>query len=316
MSMSIELDELIDPTGLSFNLQNGRTRAVLSEVGGGTPPLSYLVSRGPLQDGATIRGFRLNPRAYIMLVRWQGCSRDQYWQYRAKLLDWVRPNRQVIGTLNPYTLRKYLTINGVPVKRDLYVMIESGPEFVGRSPAQWDEQGFSETLRWVAYDPTWYDAAETTVVNFPTYTDNLVFPITFPIVFGSGIVSSTLSIAYAGTWATFPTLVIQGPIDGPTFTNILTGEVIALNYAVATGEQVTIDLAYGAKTVTNNTGDNLIQYVTDASSMATFHLEPFPSAPATTPGGSLGANQINVSGSGATGDTVFTVRYRNRYFGL
>lgn len=310
MPAGIELDELIDPTGAVFSLQNGKTRAVLSEEGGGTPPISYLVSRGPLQDGATLRGFRLDPRAYIMLVRWQGCSRDQYWQMRARLLDRVRPNRQVIGSLNPYILRKYLIVNGAQVKRDLYVMIESGPEFVGRTPAQWDENGFSETLRWVAYDPTWYDGSATVITVTPTSTDQLVFPITFPIVFGMGIISHSQAVTYSGTWATYPTLTINGPVGGPSITNTTTGEVIHLDtYTVALGEQVTIDLAYGAKTITNNYGDNLIPYLSSSSDLSTWHLEPAPGAPG-------GVNTISFGGSGATGSTQFGITYAARYYGI
>ena len=309
MPNGIELDELIDPTGSTYSLNNGKTRAILSEAGGGTPPLTYLVSRGPLQDGATMRGFRLDPRPYLMLVRWQGCNRDQYWRYRAQLLDWVRPNRQVINTLNPYTLRKYLQINGRMERRDLYVMIASGPEFTARNPSQWDEAGFTETLRWVAYDPTWYDAATSTVATIPTTTDNLVFPFTAPFLFGSGVISSSVNVTYTGTWAAYPTIYIDGPVGGPQLLNVTTGELIALNYTVALGERVTINLAYGAKTIVNNVGTNLIQYLTTSSNLATWHLEP-------SPGATGGVNQVNLAGSGATGATMFTISYQRRFYGI
>lgn len=308
----IELDELVDPTGAVFSLNNGKTRAVLAESGGGLPPIEYLTSSGPLQDGETLRGFRLRPRTYIMLVRWQGCSREEYWSMRARLLDRVRPNRQIINTLNPFVLRKYLR-NGSGAanqyRRDLNVMIAQGPEFVGRSPQAWDEWGFSETLRFIAHDPTWYDAATTTSVTTPTTTDQLVFPITFPIVFGAGVISSSTTITYAGTWNAYPTIYIDGPVAGPQILNVTTGELLALNYTVAAGERVTFDLSYGRKTIVNNFGVNLIGYLTTASDLATFHLEP-------SPGAAGGRNQINYSGNGATGATLFTISYRARYIGI
>lgn len=304
-----EVDEIRDPAGYVFSLNNGRTRAVLSEAGGGMPPINYIVSSGPYQDGATLRGFRLGERAYILLVRWQGCSRDQYWQYRAKLIDWLRPNRQVLGELAPLTLRKYLTVNGRDIARDLYVMPAQGPEFAARDPGSWDEFGFSETVRLVAHDPTWYDAAQTTVDLTPASADSLVMPFTFPITFGSGIVSDSETIAYGGTWAAYPTITITGPIEGPQVRNVTTGELIALDYAVAAGEEVAIDLAYGAKTVTNNLGDNLIGELTNDSDLATWHLEPAPGAPD-------GNNQINFAGSGATGATMFAINWFDRYVGI
>lgn len=307
MVQQIELDELIDATGDAYALNNGRTRAVLSETGGGLPPITYIASSGPFQDGQTLRGYRLQPRAYILLVRWQGCSREEYWRLRAKLLDRVRPNRQTIGTLNPYRLRKrYLQGDALQV-RDLYVMPAQGPEFIGRNPQQWDEWGFSETIRFIAHDPTWYDGDTTSVAVTPTTTDNLVFPFTAPFIFGSGVISHSEAVTYAGTWAAYPTITIDGPVNGPQITNVTTGEALKFSYNVVAGEQVTIDL--GAKTVVNNFGANLIGYLTADSDLATWHLEP-------APGAAGGINTISFAGFGATGATLFTISYQNRFIGL
>ncbi len=304
MTIGIELDELIDPTGSAYRLNNGKTRAVLSESGGGMPPLSYLVSSGPLQDGQTLRGFRLQPRVYIMLVRYQGCTREEYWALRAKLLDRVRPNRQTIGTLAPFTLRKYFRDG---TKRDLYVMIAQGPEFIGNAPTTWDMWGFTETLRFVAHDPTWYDGDTTTVTHVPTTTSGLVFPITFPITFGAGVISSSETIAYAGTWAAYPTITIDGPVTGPQILNVTTGELLALSYNVPLGERVTIDLQ--AKTIVNNSGVNLVGYLTEASDLATWHLEP-------APGAAGGNNQISFAGYNADGNTRFGLSWNDRFVGI
>lgn len=307
MVQGMEIDELIDATGDAYALNNGRTRAVLSETGGGLPPIAYLASSGPFQDGQTLRGYRLQPRVYILLVRWQGCSRDEYWRLRSKLLDRVRPNRQTIGTLNPYRLRKRYFEGGALKTRDLYVMPAQGPEFIGRNPQQWDEWGFSETIRFIAHDPTWYDGDTTSVAVTPTTADNLIFPFTFPFLFGTGVISDSEAVTYTGTWAAYPTIYIDGPVSGPQILNVTTGELLALNYGVSAGERVTIDLE--AKTIENNTGTNLIGYLTAASDLATWHLEP-------APGAAGGVNTLNFAGSGATGATMFTVSYRNRYVGV
>lgn len=304
MPQGIELDELIDATGSSYNLNNGKTRSVLSESGGGMPPIEYLVSSGPLQDGATLRGFRLRPRTYIMLVRWQGCSRDEYWALRAKLLDRVRPNRQTVGSLAPFRLRKWFRDGS---RRDLYVMVDQGPEFLPQQPNQWDQWAFTETIRFVAHDPTWYDAVVSTTSVVPTTTDNLVFPFTFPFLFGSGVVSESSAVTYSGTWAAFPTITIDGPINGPQIANSTTGETLNLGYNIGAGETVTINLE--AKTITNNFGTNLIGYLSADSDLATWHLEPEPGAPA-------GVNTISFAGWGATGATMFTIAWNTRYVGI
>lgn len=309
MLHSVEIDELIDPTGVVFNLTNGRTRSVLSEAGGGIPPIGYIVSSGPYQDGATLRGFRLQPRVYQMLVRWSGCSREQYWAYRARLIDMVRPNRQVLGQLAPLTLRKYMRDQTGDITRDLYVMIAQGPEFAARDPQRWDENGFSEVLRFIAHDPTWYDGSETVVSVIPTSTDNLIFPITFPIVFGGFVVNSTVAVTYAGNWPAYPTITITGPLALPTITNVTTGEVLELSYTMAAGERVTFDLQYGVKSVFNNFGANLIGYLTEDSDLATFHLEPDPGAPG-------GVNQLTFTGGSSSGATQFGITYNNRWIGI
>lgn len=301
-----ETYELQNSAGTVYLLNDGRTRTVLQSSGEGTPPTEYLTSAGPLQDGSTLRGFRLRPRTLIYLIRWQGCSRDQYQTMRAALMNVVRPNQaSPFGTLALLTLRKRLNSG---VQRAIDVVIADGPGF--QPVSGWDGFGFTETLRFTALDPTWYDPTQAVVTVIPTTSDNLVFPITFPIVFGSGVVSGSQTITYTGTWPTFPIITIDGPIAGPSIINVTTGEELTLSsYTVAAGERVTFNLAYGVKSVTNNFGANLISYLSPTSDLATWHLEPSPGAPG-------GRNQISFAGNGATGATAFGIRYNARYFGI
>lgn len=308
---AIELDEIRDPTGGTYNLNNGRNRAVLSETGGGLPPITYLVSQGPLQDGQTLRGFRLQPRSYTLLVRWQGCTRDQYWQYRAKLIDVIRPNRQVYGALSALTLRKTFRDGS---KRDLYVMPAQGPEFVGRNPNEWDEQGFTETVRFTAFDPTWYNPALKTNAGFGVTSDSLVFPFSMTFIFGA-YWQAALSCLYYGTWAVQPTIIMEGPFNGAVIQNLQTNETVNFNYAMPLGNFVTFNFAN--HTVLRNDGLNLIQYVSATSDFGTFHLEPKPTAPASPvfPGASV--NLIYVTAGQVAGYTpLVTVQWYDRYLGI
>jgi len=305
----LQMREAYEPTnsaGTTYLLNDGRTRTVLQSSGEGTPPTEYLTSAGPLQDGATLRGFRLRPRTLIYLIRWQGCSRDQYQTMRAALMNVVRPNQaSPYGTLALLTLRKRLNSG---VQRAIDVVIADGPGFA--PVGGWDGFGFTETLRFTALNPTWYDPVQSVTTVIPTASDNLIFPITFPIVFGLGVVSSSTTITYAGTWPTFPTITVDGPLAGASIINVTTGEELTLSgYTIAAGERVTFDLAYGVKSVTNNLGVNLISYLSTTSDLATWHLEPSPGAPG-------GRNQISFAGNGATAATAFGITWNSRFFGV
>src|SRR5687768_16179362 len=68
--------------------------ALLSHGNWGAAPTSFITRRGYRQDGVTELGYSLNARE-IPLEIWMksGCDRQDYWDARAQLLDWLRPNR-------------------------------------------------------------------------------------------------------------------------------------------------------------------------------------------------------------------------------
>lgn len=284
----------IAPDGTVFNLDNGRTRVVLSDEGTGMPPIEYVTQRGPFQHGETVRDCWLRPRVVQLLVREQFCNRVDLWAGRTNLLNLLRPTH---GDVTPGVLRKYLP-NGS--KRDLDVRIEAGPQFVARQLGSWDEFAYQEALRFIAHDPVYYDPTQHSVL-LTAATGELVFPITFPITFESFAVGSTIN--YAGNWIEYPNIVITGPLISPSIRNVTTDEVLSLAYSVAAGETVTFDLSFGVKTVTNNSGTNLISYLTTDSDIATFHLHP-------------GANQITILGTGESGDTEVSISWYDRYIGI
>lgn len=308
---------VIDPLGEEFGFTNGRRKFVMSIAGEGAPPVEYVTTRGADQDGETVRTFHLRPRALIMAIRWIGCTRDEYWSLRAALLNQIRPNRQTASApVTPFSLRRTLSDRS---KRQIDGFFTQGPVFEPRPLDRWDEFGFSETLQFDAHDPLWYDPTQQSAFQQASagLTDQLVFPITFPIVFGLGVVSGAVSCLYAGTWAEYPQIVIQGPLNGLTLEHQQTGLIIGLDYDIALGEQVTFDLRYGVKTVTSSTGANLIGFVRAGSDLGTFRLEPYPTVPPGVLGGvTYGVNNILYSGDGADGNTVVLVRWYSRFYGI
>lgn len=299
----------ITPDGREYPLHTPHQfgRWVVSFTGFGTPPIDYITQRGPFQHGVTVKDFFLRPRAIQLLIRQAFCDRTAWWAGRAALLNEIRPNRQATATATVPGILRIVETDGTI--RDLSVFITEGPRFEPRVSGEWDEWAFMEVLRFIAHDPVAFDPTEVTATFAIVLAASLVFPITFPITFGSGVVDDTLVIAYPGTWLTFPVITIVGPIELPRIDNNTTGEKIEFTIDIAPGRTITIDLTEGNKTVVDDLGINLIGAITPDSDLGTFHIAPDPEAPG-------GINTLRLRGDNPTGATSVSLAYFERYFGF
>jgi len=282
-------------------------RWVVSFSGFGTPPIDYITQRGPFQHGVTVKDFFLRSRVIQLLIRQAFCDRVAWWAGRAALLNELRPNRQATATAAvPGTLR---IIETDGTTRDLSVFIAEGPRFEPRVSGEWDEWAFQEALRFIAHDPVAFDPSQVTATFTIALGVGLIFPITFPITFGSGALDDTLAVTYPGTWLSFPVITIVGPIEAPRIDNNTTGEKIEFSIDVAPGRTITINLTEGNKTVVDDLGTNLIGAVTPDSNLARFHIAPEPEAAG-------GVNTLRLRGTNPTGATSVSLAYFERYFGF
>lgn len=314
----IEFDEYITPDGLVYNFHNGVDMFLMSFEGHGMPPIDYITQQGPLQHGETVIDYRLQKRVLQYVIRKNGNCRWDYWDNRANLLNMLRPNRQTPTTIAPGHLRKRVGT----MQRQIDVFIESGPIFAPRSTDDYDEFGITEALRFVASDPTFYDPTLVTMGWALTEQNHLVFPVTlipysgYPVdtgqdmIFGTNMIGEDSTVLYVGTWLSYPTITIVGPVAGPIIQNLTTGKKIQLLYSVSGGETVTISLPYGDKHVENQAGVNLTGTVSDDSDLAEFAIEPDP----VTPGG---LNTIRVIGGNAIiGTTIISLDFLTRFIGI
>ena len=293
----------VSPEGVRYNLHVPPYRVVLSEEGFGTPPLEYVTDRAPFQHGDVVRSFFVGPRPIQLVVLHNFCSRAEYWQGREDFLNMVRPR---MGEQAPVPGKLLYYLSGKK-RRQIDVFLDSGPGFTPPESG-WREWTFTEAIRFTAHDPSWYDPAinaQTLLYYEPAL--NLIFPITFPIVFDetAGI---QLFIDYEGTWLVYPVVDVIGPVTGFTLTNQIDGNTIGLADPVPEDYTVTFDLR-GSKVVTGSDGANWIPSVTADSDLTNFSIIPAPRAPG-------GRNPMALSGTGTNAQSRVVVKWYTRYFGI
>lgn len=302
----LEFTSYIASDGSVYRFNNGVDRWVWGFQGGGLAPVQYITQQGPFQHGQTVIDYRFQPRLFTLIHRRNGNCRADYWAHRRQILTQLTPSRQLFGEFTTGTLRKKISPT---LSVDLKVLVSEGLNFDQRQNA-WDEWAIQDAIRFIAHDPFYYGTSTHEIEFGGTGDDELVFPITFPIVFGKSFVDDTQVINYAGTFNAFPIITITGPAKGVTLTNLATNEMISLNYDVPTGVIVTINLSEGQKTASDNLGNNLIGYITPNSDLATFSILPHPGAP-------NGVNTIRMTAANTQpGETRVVLSYQDKYVGV
>lgn len=298
--MDVILLETAD--GQSLFMPDLQAVQVLAYSGVGAPPTEYQTRRGYKQHGATELDFQLDPRTITMeLHRNAACSRQEYWANRLALHEFLRPNRG--GPLTLTIRQADDTMRSIVVRAD--PGMDAPP--LSRSNNNFD---ISDSIELIAFDPVWFDP---TAVVFDDTSDtdtDLVFPITFPIVFGlSGVFFSTGSFTYAGTWKSYPTITLTGPYTRVTITNVTTGISITLNVAITAGEQRIIDLTPGNQSIVDALGTNRFSDLSPGSNLIDFNVRPDPEVPD-------GIQSIEAGFVDGTSDSAFELSFNTRYFAL
>lgn len=268
--------------------------------GYGAPPISWQTRRGYKQHGQTEIDYTLSQRAITVdLVQVHAPDRQQYWDNRTRLHEFLRPNRG-----GPMTL-VLTTPNGD--QRAITVRPDPGLNFPGSRDNAW---GIAETLPFIAFDPIWFDPTEIALTMTGGVGDHLEFPITFPIQFGAGgITLTTGDIAYAGSWESYPVITLTGPYTLATIQNVATGVSIDMVVAINVGEQRIITLTPGAQNVVDADGGDRFNELGPNSNLIDFNIRPDPEA-------ADGTQEITVNFTGGSGASAVSMAYNTRYFAL
>lgn len=279
----------------------------------GAPPTDFQTRRGYNQDGVTEVNITLEPRT-VSLQLWYApaCDRQTYWDNRAALHDFLRPNRN-----GPMTFTLKERNNS---QRSLIVRAHPGLVF---PPLSVDDNNWNilEALEFIAFDPLWFDPTQAVSTKVASTGTHLVFPftITIPkhpvgsdsdIQFGVAGAVSTFIVTYTGTWETYPVITLNGPYSSVNIQNLSTGISFALAVSIAAGEQRIITLTPGMTSIIDALGNNKFSELAPNSDLVDFNIQPDPIVPG-------GVNTISIQYLGGTpGVSSATLAYYTRYFAI
>lgn len=294
---------------LSIQTFDGKTMWFLDQQvrgylygGFGAPPTDFQTRRGYQQDGVLEVNITLQPRV-VNLMLWfaPDCSRQKYWDNRSTLHNLLRPNRN--GPIT-FTLKQ-----PAGSQRSLTVRAHPGLVFPP-TPVDDNSWNVNEPLEFIAFDPLWFDPAQVVITQSAQSDTNLVFPITFPILFGVSGAVSKIAVAYTGTWVSFPVITLTGPYQSVNVGNVTTSVYFTLNIAISAGEQRIINLAPGMAQISDASGNNKFEELGPNSDLVDFNIRPDPMVP-------NGNNTIQAQFiGGVSGQSSMKLSYYNRYFAL
>lgn len=300
----------ITPDGQTLVLHDPPDKTVLFYEGDGLPDPEYDTTRGPFQHGFNVLGMREPQREIDLTLRWNACSRDEFWDMRHSLINFLRPNRTDINNSSPGVLRRVLS-NGEIFDLDCY--LTKGP--LWKYPRGWDHWSVQESLKFTAFNPILYNPTTKSqlVQDFtPAVDPDIIIPLEFEFIFGetSPSITKAITINYLGNWESFPAIIITGPYEGITIQHQTTLAKVALSgYSSPAGETTTIDLTYGRKTILTNSGVSLLGYVTNDSDLSAFSIQPEPEVAG-------GVNIFDVVVISGSADTLVQMQYKDRYIGI
>lgn len=171
--------------------------------------------------------------------------------------------------------------------------------------AETTSQGFVQpfTIYSKIKDPTIFGAqakqATTQAANFSQTTGAAVYPVVYPVVFGSTLFTVSATATNAGTIPGYPASIqVHGPVNNPRVTNSATGEYIEVDVNLTSGTDL-LSIIYDkdSLSITLN-GVSKFQNLTSDSTL--FKLQP-------------GDNIITLSGASVSTNAFAVVNFFDSY---
>jgi len=278
----------------------------------GAAPVIYQTQEGYKLIGSRVLDFTLSDRRMSILIRQHEGSdkRYEYWTRRNQIMEFFRPNRGVNGNELTLTIN-HPDANGNRIKRRIKCRYENGLEFEDFDDSV-NAFVVDVAINLIAHNPIWEDASQTIKILSTSIDTDLIFPITFPIVFGeSGLIFNTGDLNYLGSWRAYPTMTITGPYSTAKVDNLGTGVFFQLSVPILTGESRVITLSEQTFSIVNDAGDSVFDELSDNSNLSEFYI---PTAGEVIAGGSQ-AIKATLQG-GTDGVSGFKLEYNTAFYGV
>lgn len=102
------------------------------------------------------------------------------------------------------------------------------------------------SVLWTCSDPRRYGLAEhAETIPQPVAGVGLVYPLTYPLTYGTAAESGSRTLTNGGDTPTNPVLTITGPCTTPVVANLTTGRQLEFDVVMAASEQLVIDTGAG-----------------------------------------------------------------------
>jgi hypothetical protein len=265
----------------------------------GMAPSHRITQRGPFQEGDSDIDFRLDPRIISLPIVVPTSSIDEHFTQRNLLLDIFKPGNDTARLMVAYDDFGTEAVRYLDVKiLSSLTMDTDSKDFNIRGVIQ---------LR--AEDPTWYDNNfYETPITSPILGTPTPYPKPYGVPYGSAGIGGIFTVNNIGTWINYPVLTAVGPLTNLTITDAL-NHVISFDTPIPAGTYVSINLKYGAKTVTDQDGVNRFAWLDIDSDLINWAIYPSPYVVG-------GSNTISVSATGTDGASSVTMNWNPRYIGV
>jgi hypothetical protein len=278
----------------------------LDDNGLGMPPIVNLSERGPAQHGDTDRGYHYDSRiySYIFGIHAPNTHTNAH-LYSARDIVLRMFKRSTAIAIFKYTLAngEVRWING---------HFNGGMMFANadRQEGTWFQR-FAVDFK--ANDPFFYDPTIVTHTLDNEYWNGAVdgFDVPLPVPFdvGPSLFIHEAGITYTGSFDSYPTIRINGPITDPVIQHMQLGLTIPLNGSVGAGEYWDIILDTARKQIKDATGASVMRVLDDPNDIDVFRIASDPDVPE-------GGNSITITGRNADSTTTVVISYYTRYLGI
>jgi hypothetical protein len=301
----VEFVSFITPDGIEYPIFGGR-RSLLSWEGMGMPPVRYLEERGVFQNGVTVRDYRVDQRTITVQQFERGLCRDDFYCSVGNLVEAIRPNRdsqrragELLVVLKNGAQRK--------IKARYYDGIRGD---WGQSSTL--DSDMLESITFYCEEPFW-DDVETQIVSAGVVDVGACLAFCLPVCVGTDVINAEVKLVYTGTWdGDRLTILITGPANAPTVTNLTTGQQIKLNYNVSLGETILIEIDPQTQRIVSSINGVLpVGIIESVSDLVSFYLATRGNLTAD------GTNVMQITASGGVaGETSVEIEYTIRHWSL